>query len=135
MTQKLKKILCIDDEQDILKIAMFSLERIGHFEVETCRSGADAVARVQMIGPDIILLDVMMPGMDGFETFKNLHQMPALTKTPVIFMTAKVQPTEVDSYKQMGIAGVIAKPFDPIALPEVVTEFWKLFHAGDTKVE
>jgi CheY-like chemotaxis protein len=130
MNPQPQKVLCIDDERDILKIARFSLERIGHFDVESCQSGMEAITRVDAIQPDIILLDVMMPGMDGFETFKILHDMPVVAKTPVVFMTAKVQPTEIDGYMRMGIAGVIAKPFDPVALPETVRELWHSFQGN-----
>ncbi len=75
--------------------------------------------------PDLILLDVMMPGMDGVETFQKLRQISNLKNTPVIFMTAKAQPAEIDHYKSLGCAGVIAKPFDPITLPDEVRTIWR----------
>src|SRR5271154_917225 len=98
MTQLLKRILCIDDETDILAVAKLALETVGGFETRQCSSGAEALIEVSNSPPDLILLDVMMPQMDGPATLKALRQDPATAGIPVIFMTAKVQPSEVEQY-------------------------------------
>lgn len=90
--------------------------------VKTVDAGAKALEIVEEFKPDLILLDVMMPGMDGPTTFKKIRENPALAHTPVIFMTAKGQPGEVESYCKLGAAGVISKPFDPMTLPSEIRE-------------
>src|ERR1700733_12995374 len=116
-TAPLRSILCIDDEQDILDIAKFALETLGNYHLEMCCGGIEALCRAPLLNPDIILLDVMMPGMDGVAVYKALRQVPGLAHTPIAFMTARVQPSEVIDYLDMGVEGIIPKPFDPIALP------------------
>ena len=125
MAEVLKKILCIDDEEDILEVAKFALENLGHFKFDMCRGGDDALKRASELNPDLILLDVMMPGMDGVTVYRALRQIPALAQVPIAFMTAKVQPSEVIDYLEMGVEGIIPKPFDPLALPEAVESLWK----------
>lgn len=121
----LQHILCIDDEVDILEIAKFALENIGKFTIESCCGGKEALARAPHLSPDMILLDVMMPDMDGIEVFRALREIQALADVPIVFMTAKVQPSEVLRYLEMGVCGVIPKPFDPMALPEAVESLWQ----------
>ena len=116
------KILLVEDEPDIRAIAGLALGTIGGFQVEPCESGAQALERAEGFAPDLVMLDVMMPGMDGPSTLEALRRLPALAETPVIFMTAKVQPQEVAFYKSLGALDVIAKPFDPMALPAKVRE-------------
>lgn len=130
MDRELERILCVDDEIDILEIAKFSLADVGEYTVQTCVGGENAMAAAEAFRPDIIILDVMMPNMDGPATLKNLRTNTQFADTPVIFMTAKVQPAEVDEFLQLGASGVIAKPFDPITLPEEVAACWSKFHAG-----
>jgi two-component system OmpR family response regulator len=125
MTAPLKNILCIDDEQDILDIAKFALETLGNYTMEMCHSGKDALCRASMLNPDMILLDVMMPGMDGVAVYKALRQVPGLESVPIVFMTARVQPSEVIDYLDMGVEGIIPKPFDPVALPDAVASLWE----------
>jgi len=124
MTTPLKNILCIDDESDILEIAKFALENCGRFKIDMCQGGKEALLRMPELDPDLILLDIMMPGMDGIAVYKELRRLPKLANVPVVFMTAKVQPSEVLNYLDMGIEGVIPKPFDPMALPEAVESLW-----------
>ena len=125
MTQALSRILYVEDDPDIQAIAMMVLESIHGFTMEACSSGADALAKAVPFKPDLILLDVMMPGMDGPETLKNLRKFPVLVDVPVIFMTAKVQPQEVQGYLNLGALGVIAKPFDPMTLAQQLTSIWE----------
>jgi len=130
MTKKLLSILMIEDEPDIQTIAKLALESIGDFSVEVCSSGQEALDRVVGINPDLILLDVMMPGMDGPTTLKALKKIPDIVDTPVVFMTAKVQPTEVQQYKELGAVDVIPKPFDPMKLADNLKTIWEKQQAG-----
>lgn len=120
----LQRILMVDDDSDIRTVAQISLTAVGGFTVEVCGSGPEALERAPAFGPDLILLDVMMPGMDGPTTLRRLREIPALAQTPVIFMTAKVQPQEVVQLKACGAMGVLAKPFDPMALPDSLRRIW-----------
>lgn len=120
----LKTILYVEDEPDIREIARISLAEIGGFEVEVCSSGDEALERAAGHQAQLVLIDVMMPGMDGPTTLDHLRRLPGYAQTPVIFMTAKVQPREVDRYMELGALGVIAKPFDPMALAEEVRRLW-----------
>ena len=120
----LKKILVVEDALDIQMVTRISLEKKGGFEVEVCSSGAEALEKAETFNPDLILLDVMMPGMDGPTTLGSLRNLPTLGKTPVIFMTAKVQPQEVAHYIDLGAINVIAKPFDPMTLAETIQSMW-----------
>jgi two-component system, OmpR family, response regulator len=119
-----KNILCIDDETDILEIAKFALENNGRFKFDMCHGGKEALRRAPYLAPDLILLDVMMPGMDGMAVYRELRRMPKFANVPVAFMTARVQPAEVLRYLEMGVEGVIPKPFDPLALPDAVESLW-----------
>jgi two-component system, OmpR family, response regulator len=126
MTDKvLKNIICVEDEEDIRKILKFSLERIGKFNVNYCTSGFELLSNVEALMPDLILLDIMMPNMDGIETLAKLKKLESVKNIPVIFMTAKVQANEIDEYYKMGVLSVIPKPFDPISLPTKILEVWQ----------
>ncbi len=129
----LQKILYVEDEADIRKIAKLVLGEVGGFEVLICASGAEAVDKAPGFQPDIILLDVMMPGMDGADTLEALHRLPALADTPAIFLTAKAMPDEIERYRELGVLDVIAKPFDPMTLADQVRKIWeKKSEDGDT---
>jgi CheY-like chemotaxis protein len=122
---ELNKILYVEDEPDIQAVTRLALEEIGGFRLEVCSNGDEALARAVEFAPDLLLLDVMMPGMDGPTTLKALRDIPELANTPAIFMTAKVQPHEVEEYKALGAIDVIAKPFDPMTLSENLRNIWK----------
>ena len=124
MTRELTRILYVEDDPDIQAIAVMVLEIINGFTLEACSSGTEALAKAVPFNPDLVLLDVMMPGMDGPETLKGLRAFPELTDTPVVFMTAKVQPQEVAGYLKLGAVGVIAKPFDPMTLAQELRDIW-----------
>jgi two-component system OmpR family response regulator len=124
MAQVLTRILYVEDDPDIQAIAVMVLETINGFTLETCNGGRDALDKAVAFKPDLILLDVMMPGMDGPETLKGLRNFPELTNTPVVFMTAKVQPQEIAGYLKLGAVGVIAKPFDPMTLAQQLRDIW-----------
>lgn len=114
------KALYVDDEDDIREIASISLQIGEEFSVECCSSGPEALLRVVEFRPDIILLDVMMPGMDGPETMRRLMETDHAGDIPVIFITARTQPDEIAQYRKMGAIGVIAKPFHPMELASEV---------------
>ena len=124
MHKPLERILYVEDDPDIQTIALMVLESISGFQVLACSSGAEAISRGGDYAPDLVLLDVMMPGMDGPETLRALRQLPHLAHTPIVFMTAKVQPQEVQEYLNLGAAGVIAKPFDPMSLSQQLLDIW-----------
>jgi len=125
---KLQRILYAEDEPDIQAVAKLALEMVGGFQVLICGNGIEALEKVQGFAPQLILLDVMMPGMDGPSTLERLRADPATAGIPVIFLTAKVQPAEVAQYQALGALNVIAKPFDPMALAGQVQQIWSTLH-------
>jgi CheY-like chemotaxis protein len=121
----LERILYVEDEPDIQAVAKLALEMVGGFQVMICSGGQEALDKVGSFAPDLVLLDVMMPGMDGPTTLQNLRANPATAMIPVIFLTAKVQPSEVEQYQELGALDVIAKPFDPMVLAVQVRKIWE----------
>ena len=121
----LRRILHVEDEADIRTIAKLTLEALGGFEVESCESGADAIRRVAAFKPDLILLDVMMPGMDGPMTLNELRKLPEGARTPAIFMTAKAQSHEIAKFRELGAIDVVTKPFDPQTLCDHLRDIWR----------
>lgn len=125
---ELKRIMHVEDDPSIQQVAKIALEAVGGFNVHTCGSGKQALTDYPSVTPQLILLDVMMPGMDGPTTLQQLQTQYDLTKVPVVFMTAKVQSNEVASYKALGAADVVAKPFDPMTLSNQIRQIWFDFH-------
>lgn len=121
----LQRILYVEDEPDIQAVARLALEMVGGFAVKICSSGDEALREAAGFAPDMILLDVMMPGMDGPSTLAALRGIDSLKATPAAFMTAKVQPHEVEQLIAQGAVGVIAKPFDPMTLSDQVRALWQ----------
>ncbi|HJV22445.1 MAG TPA: response regulator [Holophagaceae bacterium] len=124
----LKKILLVEDDPDIRTVAQLSLETLGGFELCLAPSGQEALDLAPGFAPDLFILDVMMPGLDGPGTLAGLRRVPALAATPVIFMTAKVQPQEVAHLKSLGALEIISKPFDPMTLPDQIRAVWERRH-------
>jgi CheY-like chemotaxis protein len=115
------RLLVVDDEDDIRRVATLSLERVGGWEVVPAGSAAEAVAAAEGGGFDAVLLDVMMPDVDGPATLERL--LPILgPDVPIVFLTAKVQPVDIERLRGLGAAGVLAKPFDPMRLPDELAE-------------
>ncbi|MFI3120561.1 MAG: response regulator [Methylococcaceae bacterium] len=121
----LERILYVEDEPDIQAVAKLALEMVGGYQVMICIGGQEALDKVGGFAPDLILLDVMMPGMDGPTTLQKLRADCATDAIPVIFLTAKVQASEVAHYQALGALDVIAKPFDPMTLAMQVREIWE----------
>ena len=126
MSPPLSRILYVEDQQDIRLVAKMALEVVGGFTVIACASGQEALSSAPAAMADLLLLDIMMPGMDGPSTLKALRELPATAHTPVIFMTAKVQTAEVALYMGLGALQVIAKPFDPLELSAQIRRIWEM---------
>ncbi|MDR3616102.1 MAG: response regulator [Candidatus Obscuribacterales bacterium] len=116
------KVLLIDDDPDIRKITALAMKRVAKWEVEVAASGPEGLSVVREVDPDVILLDVMMPGMDGPTVLKELKRSALTAHIPVIFLTAKIQRDEVDQYMSMGVVGVLKKPFNPLLLPAQIRQ-------------
>ncbi len=117
-----RKILIIDDEDDIREVAALSLESVAGWEVIVANSGAQGLARAIDRQPDAILLDIMMPGMDGPTTFRELRKNPATAKIPVLLLTAKVQSSDQRRFADLGVDAVLLKPFDPLTLSAQIAD-------------
>lgn len=115
-----RRVLLIDDEHDIREVAVMSLETMTNWTVLQASGGEEGIAAAVAEHPDVILLDVMMPGMDGPTTYEHLRGHDATRSIPVIFLTAKVQGVDHRRFAALGVQGVIAKPFDPLTLADQV---------------
>jgi len=125
----LKRVICVEDDDKIRAITELAL-KVGNFTSLMCGSGQEALENVLAFHPDLILLDVMMPEMDGPSTLQALRRIPELKHTPIIFMTAKAQTHEIEQYKALGAIGVIVKPFDPMTLATTLTQIWRKQNAA-----
>ena len=115
----MKRLLVVDDEDNIREIAQLCLELAG-WEVLTASSGAEGLACAENERPDAVLLDVMMPGLDGPSTFQRLQDNPLTQSIPVILLTAKVQGADRRRFADLGVHAVLAKPFDPLSLADTI---------------
>ena len=121
---ELSRILAVEDEPDIRMVLEVALGTVGGFQLRVCGSGNEALEAAPAFRPDLILLDVMMPEMDGPATLAALRELPETRETPIIFLTAKVQREEVARFHELGAIGVIRKPFEPMALADEVRAVW-----------
>jgi CheY-like chemotaxis protein len=126
--RELQRILHVDDDDDIRAIAAMALELIGLFELLQCASGKQATEEAASFRPDLLLLDYMMPDMDGKETLCELRKIPGLNDVPVVFMTARVNENLSNDLRRDGALGVIAKPFDPMDLAAQLRELWQIYN-------
>ncbi|NJR64839.1 MAG: response regulator [Leptolyngbyaceae cyanobacterium CRU_2_3] len=117
-----KRILIIDDDTDILAVTQLALKSVGGWEVSMATSGQEGLVKALKEQPDAILLDVMMPDMDGIATFQALQADPATQAIPVILMTAKVQASERRRFAHLGVVSIIIKPFKAMKLPAQIAE-------------
>ena len=114
----------MEDDPDIQTVTSMALGSLGGYTVRVCASAAEAIEAAPAFAPDLILLDVMMPGVDGLQTLKALREMPGTAATPVIFLTARVQPADVAQYRELDSLAVIRKPFEPTALVDTIHAIW-----------
>lgn len=114
------RVLHVEDEPDIREVVKLSLALDPDLSVKSCEGGADALSEAAAWLPDVILMDAVMPGMDGPEIFANLRNDRRTATIPVVFMTARAQESEIARFMALGAAGVIAKPFDPLSLAKSV---------------
>ena len=118
----IRKVLLAEDEEDIRKVAQISLQFRGGWEVTLANNGEECLAKAASDPPDVILLDCMMPKLDGYETCRRLKQDPTLRHIPVIFLTAKAQETEVKRGLSLGAVGYLIKPFNPMSLAAEISQ-------------
>lgn len=116
------KLLHVEDDADIREIAQMSLDLSGEFEVVQCSSGEEALKIAMTYTPDVLLLDMMMPGMTGRQTLEKLREKPEFSDVPAIFMTARAQHAEIEELLEVGAVDVISKPFDPMSLSDKIKQ-------------
>jgi two-component system, OmpR family, response regulator len=125
MTSKsLERVCYVEDDEDIQRIVRMSLERVGKMKVEIVGDPMVAIEAIVGFKPDLVMLDWMMPGMDGPTLFRKLKNNPETKDLPVVFMTAKATPTEMEELRSLGALGAISKPFSPKDLPEQLRALW-----------
>jgi two-component system OmpR family response regulator len=125
---ELTKLLYVEDETDIRIVAEIALSQIAGFTVKTCASGNEGLESLENFKPQLILLDVMMPGMDGPHVLKKIQQHREFCDTPVVFMTAKARTDEIEKLKTLGAIDVITKPFNPMTLGDEIKTIWQRHH-------
>ncbi len=125
MASPLEKVLLVEDNSDIRTIVKVALRKLGGLEVCACESGAQALAAMTDFGPQLVLLDVMMPDMDGPTVLRRMRERPETAGIAVIFLTAKTTTQEIQALRSLGALDVIAKPFDPISLHQNVKRIWE----------
>ena len=122
-----KRVVYIDDDLQLRQLVRVALEEAEEeIILVTCDGGEEFIARIRELQPDLILLDMMMPDMSGPDVMEKLRTLPDAVGVPIIFMTGKTKLVMTDHYKALGAIGVIHKPFDPIALPDLIREMWAL---------
>lgn len=120
-----ERVMCVEDDPDIRMILAFSLGRLGGYTLNVCASGQAALDQAPQFAPQLVLLDVMMPGMSGPETLKHLRAMDSMRGVPIVFLTAKAMQDEVEALLEHGATGIIVKPFDPVTLPQDIRIYWE----------
>ena len=128
MNNELRKIIYVEDDEIVSEIVQMTLEDLGDFEVRCFSSGQQLVNNIPQINEQLLLIDMMMPEMDGIETVTRLQEVLKEDMLPFIFMTARAQNHEQQVYKEMGALGVIVKPFDPLQLSDQIRELWNSRH-------
>lgn len=126
--ESLERVLYIEDEEDIRIVADIALKTIGGLDTRCCASGPEGLATLETFPAQLILLDVMMPGMDGPSVLSEIRNNEQYQNTPVVFITAKVQANEVDQLLSLGANAVISKPFEPMDMAQKLRDIWEDFH-------
>ncbi len=120
----LNRVLYVDDDSDIRMVVQMALETLGGFTVRACGSGQEALEVAPRFAPDLIVLDVLMPDMDGPSTLEALRSEADTADTPIVFMTARAQKEEIQRLEDLGALGVVVKPFDPMQLASTLRRLW-----------
>ena len=123
-TEPLSRICYVEDDEDIQRIVRMSLERLGKMTVQIVTDPLTAIGAMTAFKPDLVMLDWMMPGMDGPTLFREMKKRPEVAALPVVFITAKAAQRDLDELKRLGAAGTISKPFSPKDLPEQLRAIW-----------
>ncbi|MAK44749.1 MULTISPECIES: response regulator [Spongiibacter] len=126
--ESLERVLYIEDEEDIRIVADIALKTIGGLDTRCCASGPEGLATLETFPAQLILLDVMMPGMDGPSVLSEIRNNEQYQNTPIVFITAKVQADEVDQLLSLGANAVISKPFEPMDMAQKLKDIWEDFH-------
>lgn len=124
-TRPLQKVLYVEDDEDIQRIVRMSLERVGKMSVEIVSDSLQAIERMKSFKPDLVMLDWMMPEMDGPTLFRKMQEDPEVAPLPVIFITAKASSRELEELVRLGAKGTISKPFSPKDLPDQLRGLWQ----------
>lgn len=133
MTEPLRRILYLEDDPLIAELAIMGLQDSGRFTVRHCSLGQDAIDVATEFAPQLLLFDVMLPDIDGLQTYFRITGQPACADTPVVFMTAKRQCLQEQAFLDLGACGVIVKPFDPLTLPDQLQAFWSAARSGESQ--
>lgn len=128
----LSRISYVEDDEDIQRIVRLSLERIGRMTVDIIGDPTAAIERMIAFGPDLVVLDWMMPRVDGPALCRRMRERPETRDLPVVFVTAKSSPREIEELRALGAAGTISKPFSPTDLPAQLRAIWRSWHARGT---
>ena len=123
--EPLNRVCYVEDDEDMQKIVRMSLERIGKMSVELVTDPLVAIDAIKAFKPELVMLDWMMPGMDGPTLYRKMKEDPGVRDLPVVFITAKASPKELEELRALGAAGTISKPFSPKELPVLLREIWK----------
>ncbi|NQD36567.1 response regulator [Permianibacter sp. IMCC34836] len=135
MAETLSRVVYVEDEPDIQAIVRIALEAIGGLQVTIFNSGQEAIARAADQQPQLLVLDVMMPGLDGPSTLRLLREQTRLQQVPAIFMTAKAQPQEIEQLLRQGAIAVVSKPFDPMQLAEQLQRHWQQWQQQGAEIK
>jgi DNA-binding response OmpR family regulator len=122
---QLKRIMYVDDDLDLQDIVRLGLETRGGFTVTCCDSGNQALEEIKTFKPDLVILDMVLPGMSGLRLLERMRELRGVPWIPVIFLTSKIRPDQVKEYEKLGVIGVINKPFNPLELRHQVREIWE----------
>ncbi|SDI39198.1 response regulator [Lutimaribacter saemankumensis] len=130
MRDKLETVMFVEDDPDMFPLIELSLSQLGGLKAFGFMSGAEAIEAAAEINPQFILLDVMMPVMDGPTTLAKLREIRGFEGKPAAFLTAKVNPADVEYLRSLDVVKVFSKPFDPVSLPKEIRRLWAEFHQG-----
>ena len=122
---QLKRIMYVDDDPDLQDIVRVSLETRGGFTVACCDSGNQALEEIPNFKPDLVILDMVLPGMSGFQLLERMRHLRGVPWIPVIFLTSKIRPDQAEDFVKLGVIGIINKPLNPLELRHQVREIWE----------